>query len=443
MGITEHQLLKHIIDNNQLITTVQPEIFDKEFNEIFQLIKRLDREGLKPTMYSLTYLCNKHEMLTELACLPLIEAAKPIDHTVFQLVKEELLVTAKKRLIERTSISLNEMDPKDWKAFNDKLTRLDQKDEPELLKSSSFFQFDKHIEADGVTIGSGLTFLENTGSDFKLGQLISFLAPSGHGKSQLLGHVAKHLFTSGKNVLTIVFEETESQFNTRIGQGLLSKTNYGYKQLTSEELELEFASKFNSRLGNLDVITGTAVAVELLEELIDVEEEARGYKYDAIIIDYSKQLVLKDSNKNSQEWQKIGDVFRILKEICMKKNKERLIITAVQSNRDGYKKNKAVGAENIADSMGPMHNCDMMISIQRQETGLGNEIVSEESVQPLDITNVLKLHIVKKRLGTAQQGTNYYYNLLRNNNLQFIIDTLAVERLEQTWSDETREVLNS
>lgn len=443
MGITEPQLLKHLIDNTQLISTTQPEIFEKEFNKLFYIIKQLDDKGLKPSIQSLQYLCEKKELLTELTVLPLVEVAKPIDNSVFQLVKEELLINAKKRVIERTSISQDEYTEKDWKLFNDQIHRLSQKNEPELLKSTSFFNWSSHIEADGVTVGSGLTFLENTGSDFKLGQLVSFLAPSGHGKSQLLGHITKHLFTSRKNVLTIVFEETEAQFNTRIGCGLLSKTNYEYRKMAAEELEHEFSQRFRGNLGNLDVVSGTAIAVELLEELIDTEEEQRGYKYDAIIIDYSKQLQLKDSTKNSQEWQKIGDVFRILKEICMKKGKERLIITAVQSNRDGYKKNKAVGAENIADSMGPMHNCDMMISIQRHEDQQDNSILSEEDVNPRDITNILKLHIVKKRLGTVSQGTNYYYNLLRNNNLEFIVDSCAIERLETAWSSDTQEVLNS
>ena len=101
----------------------------------------------------------------------------------------------------------------------------------------SFFDWQSHSSPSNALIGSGLGFLENTGSDWSRTDLVALLAPSNQGKSTVLAHTVKYLFAEGKNVLVIVFEETPSKYLSRIGMGLLSKTKWQYEQLTAEEKE--------------------------------------------------------------------------------------------------------------------------------------------------------------------------------------------------------------
>ena len=428
--INQNELLKFCIENPNLIRTTQPEIFYGEYKQIFEVLRRMDQRGIKPSYLALRKWFESKALLTELEALPWIEGAQDIDLSTFRLFKDDLLKLAKTRLINQYN-ELQEINDKDWKEFTKRLYALNQTDEPEVFKAGSFLDFKTHIEAEGITVGSGLYFLENTGSDFQLAQLITFIAPSGHGKSQLLAHIVKHLFMTRRKVLTIVFEETEAQYKSRIGQGLLVKTRYQYKQLNERDLEREFQPKINS-MGQLDVISGTSVAVEDLEDLIQKQEEEKGYRYDAIVIDYSKQLILKDG-KNKQEWQMIGDVFRKLKEICMRKGNERLIVTAIQSNRDGYNLKKSLGEVNIADSMGPLHNVDMMIGIHRKNINEPGQVIDEKDQDPKGISNILKLNILKKRLGTINQGDTFYYNLLNCNNIEAINDPVTIERLNANF----------
>lgn len=417
----EQQILKHIIDNPNWIKVVSADLFQDSNNKLFGIAKQMQDKSIKPTLDSLRYICTQKDLLAEIETLNCIQQLKPIDESTFKILLEEGKKVAAQRLILQLGLIQNGLTHKEVNGYIKRINELHNNEEPvKVNRATSFYDWNSHISNPSDLLGSGFTFLENTGADFCKGNLVTNLAPSGHGKTQCLSHIAKHLFMCKKNVLYIAFEETEAQFKSRIGKGLLNLSSYQYKKLTPEQIELRFEPKLK-QTGQLDVIVGTSIYVEDIQNSVKEQEDHNGYKYDAVIIDYSKQLELRSQTKNAREDQVVSTIFRLLKQWANTKDEEKLVVTAVQSNRGGYGVGRSVGAENMADSMGPMHNSDFVWSIKRKDMP-NNNIISEEQVNPNDINTVLKFTIVKKREGTIQQGSWFYYNLNNAGNIRMVTD---------------------
>ena len=407
------QVLKHILDNPEWLSKTQPEIFNNNIQLIFNVAKKMDAKGIKPTFNSIKYVLDKKEEFTAAKELAEVYSAKEIDQSHFKLARTDLRVRALQTFTQ-TYQALGELDAKGFKVFQERLMALNEENEPEPLQHAvSFFDWNKHKSPEGQLIGSGLRMLENTGSDFQKGQLINTVAPSGGGKTAVLRHIAKHLLTTMHNVLVLAFEETQSEYLTAVGMGLIKKTLYNYENLTSEEIEKDVMHRYKN-LGNLDVITGSSIYVEDIEDKVKEEEALRGYKYDAIIIDYSRQLETRTSNKNSATHEEISVVFRKLKELAMRKDNEKVVISAIQSNRGGYGKQE-VSTVNISESMGPLHASDMMLSIKRLVIN-PIEVSQEDEVYDM-VSSMIKVTVLKKRKGTVSEGTYIYYGLQKCGNL--------------------------
>ena len=202
------QVLKYLIQNSQWLPKTQPELFEGELETIFKIAQAMEAKNIKPTYDAIKYTLTKKDLLSANAVLPDVWAAGELDESTFRLVRTDLRLQALRNLVQRYA-ALGDLDEKTFNTFNKRMGALSQEDEPEnLQKSVSFFDFNQHISPVGMLVGSGLGFLQNTGSDWCKSNLIAMLAPSNQGKSQSLAHTAKYLFDSGRNVLVIVFEET-------------------------------------------------------------------------------------------------------------------------------------------------------------------------------------------------------------------------------------------
>jgi len=407
------QVLKHTLNNPEWLAKTQPELFKDDYNQIFKIARAMEAKGIKPTFDSLKYSLNKKGYLSAGAELAHVYAAKDIDESTFRVARTDLRTEAQQKLLHSYS-ALGDLDDKTLKQFSTRLEALSHEDEPEELESAiSFSNWNAHSSPSNALIGSGLGFLENTGSDWCRTDLIALLAPSNQGKSTVLAHTVKYLFAEGKNVLVIVFEETPSKYLSRIGMGLLSKTKWQYEQLTPEEKEREITFSYRN-LGNLEVIVGSSLYVEDLQSLIKEQEKKIGYEYDAIVIDYSRQLQSRAASKNLKTYEEISVVFRELKRFAMKSNK--LVITATQSNREGYG-SKDVTATNISESMGPLHNVDMMISLKSKVINATFTDIPFKDERASDAFAIIKMIVLKKREGSVSIGKNSYYFQTKDNNI--------------------------
>lgn len=411
---TKQQLLRYIIDNQQWFQVTHAEIFDDEAtNRIFHVGKRITEKGKPVSLPALEWLLRDKPKLVEE--LERLKEVTPIDKATATLMRDELREEAKQRFIQELPNHATD-DPKIYKALLKRLNDLESFDVPEELeKVVSFTDWSRHIIEEGNTLDSGLRFLEGTGSDTKVGDLLNFLAASNNFKSGAMAHIVRHQIACGRNVLFFSMEETSEQFLHRIGHGMTHMTPHGYNQQTPEEVAKLYSGL---KLGHLDVISGRQIIVEELQDLINEIEEERGYKYDFIIIDYSAQVGSNRYNKNSQEHQLITEIFRQLKLIAINPINPKIIVTAIQSNRGGYGK-KTPDLDNTASSMGGVHNADLMISLKYKPNPAAPERATPADEEPDDIKGYVKFVIRKKRTGTIKVDDWFIGKHLASGNVSF------------------------
>ena len=225
--------------------------------------------------------------------------------------------------------------------------------------------------------------------------------------------MTRHQIGQGRNVLFFEMEGTDQENFHRIGHGLLKMTPYQYSQLNADQLEQRFTTM---GLGNLDTAYGSVLYVEELKDIVKELEERNGYKYDYIIVDYSAQVKLKSSKKTNQQYQVDEEVFRQLKLIAIQL--EVVLISALQSNRSGYNRSRAIGRENAAASMGGIHASDGVISIRYMPNAEKPFRETEADELPEDVKGYVKMEIIKKRKGTIQIGDKFILNHLASGNIR-------------------------
>lgn len=423
----QKQLLKWLIENPSWLTKTQAALFSTEPNEtrIFLTAQRILNTGKPISFDQLRYTLAKHEDLVQMVTY--LENETSIDKATALQIREDLRQSAITQFIRRGA-NLDLTDPKTRKEYIKELNLLELNETPKELHIVSFNQFRQHISPPSQILDSGLSFLKDTGSDFELGHHVECIAPSNQFKSGILAHIARHQLAVGRNVLFFAMEELSHKFLSRIGHGLLKMTPYQYRQLGPDQLEQRFSTM---QLGHLDCIVGTTVYAEDLIDLIEEEEEKRGYKYDYIIIDYSAQIKLKTSKKTNQEWQDLEKIFYELKQVSANPNNPKVLISAIQSNREGYKKKKSVGLDNASGSMGGVHSADIVLGLKyiTNPNAVFRETPAEE--QPDDVKGLVKIEVLKKREGTVEIGSKWIYNHLATGNIR-------VEKVDWKNQDEAQ-----
>ncbi len=415
MNTQKLQLLKYLIENQQWIKPTHEALFnDNNSSKLYHLIRRIDEKGNPISFQALRHILQAKPEFLEY--IDGIEGQPQLDKATATVIREELQQEARLRLLQE----LPQHDITDTKVYKALLKRINdlQLSEvpPELNKPVSFTEWDRHHIEEGNTVSSGLRFLKDTGSDTKVGDLLNFLAASNNFKSGAMAHIVKQQIASGRNVLFFSMEETANQFLNRIGHGLTKMTPHQYNQLSVREIEQNYEGQ---ELGHLDVLSGQSIIVEELQDLITDLEEEKGYTYDFIVIDYSAQVTSNKINKSTQEHQIITHIFRELKMIALNAANPKIIVTAIQSNRDGYKKNKTPDLDNTAASMGGVHNADLMISLKYVPNPDAPQRETPADEEPDDIKGYVKFKISKKRTGTIKVGDWFIARHLANGNVSW------------------------
>lgn len=165
------------------------------------------------------------------------------------------------------------------------------------------------------------------------------------------------------------------------------------------------------------VISGEVILIEEMADAIKELEAKRGYKYDYIIPDYSAMIEVKNASKQAREDQLISKVFRELKMIATNQNK--VVVTAIQANRDGYGKNKSPRVENTSASMGGVHVADLMLSLKYSTNPDAIVRPTLADVEPNDVKGFIKLTVRKKRTGTISVDDAFIFTHKADGNSIF------------------------
>ena len=409
----ENIVLKYLLANNEWITLTHDLIFTEERRLIKSLADQTVREGRQTSIQQIGLLVKQLDNYEALRKLKDIHQTPMPDKAVFEELRLQLRLEAKSRVL--MEIANQQLTPKQYadvlKDLND--LELDQKPE-ELNPPVNFKDWSQHIAPDLVYLDSGIEPLRGTGTDTKIGDVVNILAASGNFKTGLMTSITKSQLVAGRNVLFYSMEETAQSFNARVGQGLLGLTEWQYAQLTEDEIRHRFR---DHKLGELDVISGKVIHIEDMAAEIKALELERGYKYDFIIPDYSAMIEVKNSSKQAREDQLISKIFRELKMIATTQGK--VVVTAIQANRDGYGKSKSPRVENTGGSMGGVHVADMMVSLKYKTNPQAPQRATLADVLPEDVKGFVKLTIRKKRTGTIAVDDAFLFEHTANGNMTF------------------------
>ena len=412
------RVLQYILLNTEWLDKINDNLFTREYRKILGVCKWIQKKGLTPTPQSVQHILEEQNLLSEQDVLNGILQATPLDLTTFNLHLEEVRVEAEQRIVAESG-NCDPTDPKQRSQIVDRLISVQSIETPDLgYELSDFFDFSDFIRDVGE-VTSTFPFLDGTGAELSLGNLLTLVAITGHGKSLIKAYLTRRLVTRGKNVLYIGFEETKHEFNARVGRGFLNLTEHQLSQLTPEEYRTglrEFFNQTHITRGQLDFVQVSGMNVEDLTEFTRELEVDKGYRYDAVMIDYSRYLTQKKKNKDTKDYAEQEYVFKKLKEFAMTPNDRRLVITSVQANRDAYRKNSSPKLEHLAGSMGPAHNSDLVLGVYRKGIdGQSNKQAHE--LKPNDILSNVQISIRKKRHGSIQEDDVFYFDMLANNNI--------------------------
>jgi len=409
MDNKQHIVLKYMLENNQWIDVTHDLIFTGDNLKIKHLMTSTQQQGRPTSVQQIGIVLKDLEDREGLKTLKQVHETPSIDRAVFEELRLQLRHEAQLRITKQLS-EVNEIKQIN-EALKD-LQALQEDNKPkELNEPVSFKDWSKHIAPELNYLDSGLEPFLNTGTDFKLGDVVNFLAASGNFKTGMMTRIAKDQLLKGRNVLFYSMEETAQSLQARIGGMILRKTPYQYSQLTEKDLEAKFQS---IPMGELDVISGEVILIEEMADAIKELETKRGYKYDYIIPDYSAMIEVKNASKQAREDQLISKIFRELKMLATNQNK--VIVTAIQSNRDGYGKSKSPRVENTSASMGGVHVADLMLSLKYSTNPDAIVRPTLSDVEPNDVKGFVKLTVRKKRTGTINVDDAFIFTHKADGN---------------------------
>jgi replicative DNA helicase len=193
--------------------------------------------------------------------------------------------------------------------------------------------------------------------------LYVFTGETNIGKSIFLGNVALNIAKQGKNVLLVTLEMPEVLYAQRIGSNMtkipLSKLRTELP--TFKQAMEEYAGDNPEAKILIKEFPPSTITVGYLQSYIK-KLRNKGYKFDAIVLDYVNLLTYPGDGNSYEKVKKITEQLRALTYIfnCP-------IITATQVNRSGFGVSDP-GMETISESSGLAMTADVIMSIWQEVT---------------------------------------------------------------------------
>lgn len=219
---------------------------------------------------------------------------------------------------------------------------------------------------------------ELTEGGFGPGELIVLCAPPGVGKSMSLVNLAAHAMKQGLNVIYYTLELNEAYVGKRFDSYFtgIPQQNLKYHK---EDVQTELG-KVPGKLIIKYYPTNNA-STNTLDAHIS-KCKMLGFKPDVIIVDYADLLTDANKNKNSKDYETVGNIYYDLRGLAGLH--EVPVFTASQINRSGAELD-VIGADKIARSFEKVMVGDFVISLSRK--------VADK------LTGTGRWHIIKNRFG--------------------------------------------
>jgi len=201
-------------------------------------------------------------------------------------------------------------------------------------------------------------------------EILCFMAGTGVGKSLIMINVGVQCVREGQKVLHVSLENSKEKTMQRYAGCI---TNVPIRdRIKKREKVAAVIDKFNrSTKGDLVIYEYAAdeISVNEIYQLISHLERTKGWHPDIIIVDYLELLLSRRSSVNNEsEYIRQKRVSTELRSLAQ--NENALVITATQTNREGYtggdqKGPQLIGLGKAAESYGKLMPMDCVVSINQ------------------------------------------------------------------------------
>ena len=275
-----------------------------------------------------------------------------------------------------------------------------------------------HAEEEEIYIA--IDWLERNNVPLKKKVLYAFIATTNGGKTIIKTWFATKIVEKGKNVLYLALEEPYSDTIRRIYQTALSITESKYKELTKDTFQIvgERYAKHakDNGYGQIHVAEWGGIKIDTIADKIKEFREVKGIEIDALIIDYGKLVETSNPRKNSQEWERIGNIFQELKSLAMEQ--KIIVMTSVQLNRDASQKLTENGTmadlHDVAGAYDAMTHTNYCFSVRLQ--GKAGEDIDYDN--PECSQGMYTLMVQKQKYGMLRKGDQRHFHWNTAHQLQ-------------------------
>lgn len=253
------------------------------------------------------------------------------------------------------------------------------------------------------TIPTGITVLDNiTGGGLGKSEIGLILSPSGIGKTTILSKIANTAYVLGKNVLQIIFEDTENEVK-RKHYALWSKIPLSDMDDKLEEVGEKVRDKIKEfKSGKLIIkrFTKDHITIPDIKNWIERYQKKFGIKFDIVLLDY---LDCVDSHKKTSD--RTEAEFMVVKSFLnMGAELNIPLWSATQGNRDSFT-SEVLNATHQGGSIKRIQKAHFVMSIAKTE-----------SMKEAQVANI---KIIKARF--AQDGQVFKECIFNNNTMEITI----------------------
>jgi replicative DNA helicase len=430
--LIEDVIFSHLLNNEEYTRKVIPflktEYFQSRNNKIlFELINNYVSEYNR--IPSREALATKIESLDNISedefkgCSELLSKLEADSSTSIDWLTDETEKFCQERAVYNAIMdSIKIIDKKDPKRNKGSI--------PEILQEALAVSFDTNIGHDFIADADSRYefyhineeklefdleyFNKITKGGISRKTLSCILASTGVGKTMFMTHNAAHHLSIGKNVLYITMEMSEERIAERIDANLMNVTVDELKELPKESFDKKInriKTKTHGKLIIKEYPTSSAGAAHfrhLLQEL----KIKKNFRPDVIYIDYlnicaSTRMKMGGSINSYTYIKSIAEELRGLAVEF-----DLPIITATQSNRDGYNSSD-IGLDNTSESFGLPATVDLMFAL-----------ISTEELESL---NQILVKQLKNRYGDINYHKRFVIGVNRSKMRFYDVEQSAQE----------------
>ncbi len=216
-------------------------------------------------------------------------------------------------------------------------------------------------------VPTGIKFIDQVIGGVPKGDLALIMAPSGVGKSTLLAYISEHMFSMGKNVLHIIFDEntvedTKRKFIAK-WSGVPASQFEAREEFVEKKVD-EVLSKIQGKLIIKNFIS-EGVTVPKIRSFILKYQKRYGIKFDMVVIDYMDEL---ESHKDKifSEWDSQTHVAKALKSLASEMNIP--VWSAIQTKKDtAIKDKKFLDKSDAGGAVAKIKKAQLIIGVMHED----------------------------------------------------------------------------